>query len=140
MITAISAALTAGLLVGISRQINGRLSLSTSPMIASFFNHIVGFITICLLALVIGGLIPPDISEIPAYAWLGGPVGVIFVAAGSWVIPKIGAVATAVLIIGGQMLTGIVVDMVSGINEFSPLRDIGLLLILGGILLAQRRT
>ena len=33
-----------------------------------------------------------------------GRVGVVFVAAGSWVIPKIGAVNTAVLIIGGQMI------------------------------------
>ena len=43
MLTAISFALLAGVLVGLSRQLNGRLSLSTTPLISSFWNHAIGF-------------------------------------------------------------------------------------------------
>ena len=42
MIFSIIFAVTAGVLVGISRQVNGRRSVSTSPMVSSFYNHIVG--------------------------------------------------------------------------------------------------
>ena len=52
-------AVTAGLLVGLSRQLNGRLAMSTNAMESSFWNHIVGLGFISLLALGIGGLFDP---------------------------------------------------------------------------------
>nr|WP_272213412.1 DMT family transporter [Marinicella sp. W31]MDC2879366.1 DMT family transporter [Marinicella sp. W31] len=139
MIFSIIFAVTAGVLVGISRQVNGRLSVSTSPMMSSFYNHIVGFITVSVVAVFIGGLIPPTVSEVPLYGYLAGPVGVIFVAAGSWVIPKIGAVNTAVLIIGGQMFMSAVMDVVEGVEGQPLLRLAGLALILVGMIIAQSR-
>ena len=139
MIQAILFAVTAGVLVGISRQVNGRLSLSTSPMVSSFFNHIVGFAVMCVVAVILGGLIPPTIRDIPYYAYLAGPLGVIFVAAGSLAITKIGAVNTAVLIIGGQMITGAAMDLAEGVTAAPLLRFSGLALILVGMLLAQGR-
>jgi transporter family-2 protein len=139
MIAAIIYAIVTGVLVILSRQVNGRLSLSTSPMTSSFYNHLVGFIVMSAVLLALGGLWPSSFSDIPPYAWLGGPLGVIFVAAGSWVIPKIGAVNTAVLIIGGQMIAGAAMDMAEGVTASPVLRFSGLALILTGILLAQAR-
>lgn len=139
MIAAIIYAVVTGILVILSRQVNGRLSLSTSPMTSSFYNHLVGFAVMSAVLLALGGLWPASFSDIPPYAWLGGPLGVIFVAAGSWVIPKIGAVNTAVLIIGGQMIAGAAMDMADGVTASPVLRFSGLILILAGILLAQAR-
>ncbi|MGV0878209.1 DMT family transporter [Martelella sp. FLE1502] len=139
MIAAIIYAVVTGILVILSRQVNGRLSLSTSPMTSSFYNHLVGFAVMSAVLLALGGLWPASFSDIPPYAWLGGPLGVIFVAAGSWVIPKIGAVNTAVLIIGGQMIAGAAMDMAEGVTASPVLRISGLILILAGILLAQAR-
>ncbi|MGV0816761.1 DMT family transporter [Martelella sp. AMO21009] len=139
MIAAIIYAVVTGILVILSRQVNGRLSLSTSPMTSSFYNHLVGFAVMSAVLLALGGLWPSSFSNIPPYAWLGGPLGVIFVAAGSWVIPKIGAVNTAVLIIGGQMIAGAAMDMAEGVTASPVLRIAGLILILAGILLAQAR-
>lgn len=85
----------AGVLVGVSRQVNGRLSLSTSPLIASFWNHVVGFVALSILGLSVGGLIPAGAADAPWHAYLGGSIGVVFVAAGSWLIARIGAVNTA---------------------------------------------
>src|SRR5690606_8856332 len=94
----------AGVLVGVSRQVNGRLSLSTSPLMASFWNHIIGFIILTVTGLVagevFGGLIPPGAADAPLLDYVGGIIGVIFVAVGSWLIPRIGATNTALLLIG----------------------------------------
>jgi bacterial/archaeal transporter family-2 protein len=132
-------ALLAGALVGLSRQINGRLSLSTSPLIASFWNHIVGLVALTALGLIIGGLIPPGAADAPWHAYLGGPIGVVFVAAGSWLIARIGAVNTALLVIGGQMVSGVVLDLFRTTSPTLWASAAGVVLILAGMVLTQRR-
>lgn len=129
----------AGLLVGLSRQLNGRLSLSTSPLIASFWNHFVGFIALTLLGLTLGGLWPAGAVDAPWYAYLGGPIGVVFVALSSWLVARIGAVNTALLIIGGQMVCGLAIDLLQS-GRLSPwLSSLGVVLIMAGMVVAQRR-
>lgn len=131
-------ALLAGVLVAVSRQINGRLSLSTSPLIASFWNHIVGFVALTALGLALGGLIPPGAADAPWHAYLGGPIGVVFVAAGSWLIPRIGAVNTALLVIGGQMVSGVALDLLRDAPMTLWASALGVVLILAGMALTQR--
>ncbi|WP_417308794.1 DMT family transporter [Devosia sp.] len=140
MIAAIGFAACAGVLVGVSRQVNGRLSVSTSPLVASLWNHVVGFAALTLLGLIIGGLIPAGAGDAPLYDYIGGPIGVVFVAAGSWLIPRIGAAQTAILIIAGQMVSSVLMDMVFAPNNGNvPLILIGVGLIIGGMVVAQRR-
>jgi transporter family-2 protein len=129
----------AGVLVGVSRQVNGRLSLSTSPLVASFWNHIVGFGALAAVGLAVGGLIPAGAADAPWHAYLGGPIGVIFVAAGSWLIPRIGAVNTALLVIGGQMVSGVVFDLFRVAPPALWASALGVALILAGMALTQRR-
>lgn len=129
----------AGVLVGVSRQVNGRLSLSTSPLIASFWNHIVGFVALSILGLSIGGLIPAGAADAPWHAYLGGSIGVVFVAAGSWLIARIGAVNTALLVIGGQMVSGVALDVLQGVSAGLLASVLGVALILAGMALTQRR-
>ena len=135
----IAYAVVAGILVGLSRQLNGRLALSTSPLIASFFNHAVGFVFLTVLGLVLGNLLLPGASETPWWAYLGGPVGVVFVASGSWLIARIGAVNTALLVIGGQMVSGVVLDLLRGAPLTLWASALGVVLILGGMALTQKR-
>ncbi len=131
-------ALLAGILVSLSRQINGRLSLSTSPLQSSFWNHIVGFVFLTLIALTLGGLWPTDRPlDPPLIAFVGGPLGVVFVAASSWLITRIGAVQTALLIIAGQMVSGVILDVVIGAPGNPVARAGGVVLILAGMWLAQ---
>ncbi len=131
-------AIIAGLLVGLSRQLNGRLALSTTPLIASFFNHIVGFVFLTVLGLILGNLILPGAADAPWWVYLGGPLGVIFVTAGSWLIPRIGAVNSALLVIGGQMVSGVIFDLVRGAPMTFWASALGVALILGGVALTQR--
>jgi transporter family-2 protein len=139
MITWITLACLAGVLVGVSRQVNGRLSLSTSPLVSSFWNHIVGLVLLTAVGLVIGGLVPPGAATAPWHAYIGGPIGVIFVAAGSWLIARIGAVNTALLVIGGQMVSGVVLDLFRAAPPALWASALGVILILAGMALTQRR-
>lgn len=140
MILWISMAFAGGVFVALSRQINGRLSLSNSPLIASFWNHIVGFVVLTLLGLAIGSLLPEGAADAPWYAFIGGPIGVVFIASGSWLIPRIGAVNTALLVISGQMVSGVVLDLFSNQPPKIWASALGVLLILAGMALTQRRS
>ncbi len=130
-------AVLAGVLVSLSRQINGRLALSTSAMESSFWNHIVGLVFITVVALLVGGLFAGEPTASPWWAYLGGPIGVIFIAAGSWLIARIGAAQTALLIIAGQMISGVVLDIVMGAPGNIWARASGVGLILAGMWVAQ---
>ncbi len=135
----IAMAFLGGVLVSLSRQVNGRLSLSNSPLIASLWNHLVGFVVLTILGLLVGGLLPSGAADAPWYAYIGGPIGVIFIASGSWLIPRIGAVNTALLVISGQMVSGVVLDLFSDQPPKLWASALGVLLILGGMLLTQRQ-
>jgi transporter family-2 protein len=139
MTLAVILALVAGLLVSVSRQINGRLALSTSALGASFWNHAVGLGLLLAAGLALGGLWPEGTADAPWFAWIGGPVGVIFVASGSWLIARIGAVNTALLVIGGQMVSGVALDLWRAAPGDPWLRAGGVALILAGMALLQRR-
>lgn len=139
MTTAILLAVIAGTLVSVSRQINGRLALATSALTASFWNHVIGFALLLATGLVLGGLWPAGTDTAPWFAWIGGPVGVVFVAAGSWLIARIGAVNTALLVIGGQMVSGVALDLWRGAPGDPWLRTGGVALIIAGMALLQRR-
>jgi bacterial/archaeal transporter family-2 protein len=126
-------AIAAGLLVGISRQLNGRLALSTNAMESSFWNHIVGLVFVTLMAIVAGGLFEGAPMDAPWWAYVGGPIGVLFIAAGSWAINRIGAAKTAMLIIAGQMISGVLLDAVLGHAGNWIAQAAGVALILGGM-------
>lgn len=139
MILPILLAALSGVLVGVSRQVNGRLSLSTSPLVSSFWNHAVGFAALTALGLALGGLIPPGAAQAPWHAYAGGPIGVVFVAAGSWLVARIGALNSALLVIGGQMVSGVALDLLGDRPPALWASALGVVLILAGAALTQRR-
>src|SRR5690606_11256716 len=139
MTNAILFALLAGILVSLSRQLNGRLALSTSALIASFWNHAVGFAVLTILGLIIGGLWPQGALDAPWHAYLGGMIGVVFVASGSWLIARIGAVNTAMLVIGGQMVFGVLLDLVRSAGGNLVMSFVGVAMIIAGMALTQKR-
>jgi transporter family-2 protein len=72
-------------------------------------------------------------------AYLGGTIGVIFVASGSWLIARIGAINTAMLVIGGQMISGVLLDLARGNTENLAASAIGVAMIIAGMALTQKR-
>ncbi|MBS1300882.1 EamA-like transporter family protein [Loktanella sp. SALINAS62] len=133
MLIAVVTAFAAGVLVILSRQVNGRLSLNTSALESSFWNHIVGALVLTAAALVFGGLRDAQVTQVPWWAWLGGTGGVVFIAASSWLVTRIGAAQTALLIIAGQMVSGVVLDVIMGAPGSPLARIVGVALILTGM-------
>lgn len=128
-------AVAAGALVGLSRQLNGRLALAGTALGASFWNHLVGLAALLLAGAALGGLAWP--ATAPGWAWAGGSLGVVFVAAGSWLVARLGAARTALLVIAGQMVSGAGLDALRGAGD-GGLRAAGVALILAGVALARR--
>ncbi len=139
MILPLIAAFSACVLVILSRQVNGRMSMSSTPMISSFWNHIVGFVVLTLIGLFVGGLIPANIGEMPWWVFSGGAIGVVFVASGSWLITRIGAVNSTLLVIAGQMVFGVIFDFLRGAPVTIWASALGIVMILAGMALTQRR-
>lgn len=132
-------AVLGGALVGVSRSLNGRLSLATSALSASFWNHLVGFVFLSLIAVLFGGLMPGGWPEAPLTAWAGGTLGVLFVASGSWLVARIGVTTTAMLVIAGQMVSGVALDLALGRADGLWVKALGVALILGGMAMLRRR-
>ncbi len=130
-------AILGGVLVSLSRQINGRLSLSLSALHASYWNHLIGLIAVTAFGVVFGGLLTGDPWGAPWWAYLGGPIGFVFIAASSWAITRIGAAQTALLIIAGQMIFGVIVDVALGTSGNTVARIVGVALILAGMVIAR---
>ncbi|MEL6571761.1 MAG: DMT family transporter [Pseudomonadota bacterium] len=130
-------AILGGVLVSLSRQINGRLSLSLSALHSSYWNHLVGLLAVTAFGLAFGGLFVGDPWGAPWWAYLGGPIGFVFIAASSWAITRIGAAQTALLIIAGQMVFGVIVDVASGTAGDTSARVLGVVLILAGMIIAR---
>ena len=139
MVWVICLAFLGGMLVTLSRQINGRLALSSSAFGASFWNHAVGFAVLAAVTVLVGSFWPEGAGEAPLFAWIGGIVGVIFVAGGSWLIPRLGAALTGGLLVAGQMLSGVAVDLLRGIEGSAVMRICGVALILLGVWWSRRR-
>lgn len=135
----IALAFLAGILVSVSRSVNGRLALSSSAMWSSLWNHVVGFVALSAVAFIFGGLMPDGVPDAPPTAWAGGTLGVIFVASGSYLVARIGAVATAMLVIAGQMVSGVALDLVLGHADGLVFKAAGVAMILAGMALAQTR-
>lgn len=126
-----------GCLISLSRQVNGRLSLSTTPLISSFWNHAVGFVLLSISAFFIMGFFNSGATDAPPYTYMGGILGVVFVASGSWLVANIGATKTAILIISGQMVIGFLIQLLqSDINSIS-LSVAGVILVMIGALMAK---
>ncbi len=138
MIWMILLGICSGMLVTLSRQLNGRLALSTSAMQSSFWNHFVGFAVLVPCALIAGSLWPAEAATAHWFAWVGGAIGVVFVASGSWLIPRLGAALTGGLLVAGQMLSSVALDLLRGVDAMLALQLAGVLLILFGVYLSRR--
>lgn len=130
-------AILGGVLVSLSRQINGRLAMSLSALHSSYWNHLVGLLAVTAFGLVFGGLFIGDPWGAPWWAYLGGPIGFVFIAASSWAVTRIGAAQTALLIIAGQMIFGVLLDIARDTAGNPTARIIGIALILAGMIVAR---
>ncbi|MCG2837700.1 DMT family transporter [Photobacterium sp. WH77] len=133
-----------GICISLSRVLNGRLSLDRTAMLSSYWNHLIGFIFLSLLVLPVHGSSFSLPQNAPLSAYAGGVIGVLFVAINSFVLPRIGAMRTSLLVISGQMLVSVSLSLVLLFIKGQSLLDMiwpiaGMILILFGVYLNQQR-
>lgn len=139
-------ALINGICIGLSRSLNGQLSLYKGPFKASFYNHIFGFLFLSLvlffLDIELSSLAPAWHKE-TWYLFLGGVIGALYVALNSYVLNQLGAMKAALLVISGQMVTGVLLDLAfsSTFNNitFYMMQFLGIGFIILGIGLSQKK-
>ncbi|MCG9755807.1 DMT family transporter [Shewanella insulae] len=136
MLTLILLALLNGVCIGLCRILNGRLGQASDAYYASLWNHGVGFVFLSLLLVLMPSPPIAGLLDAPLYAWLGGVVGAVFVVLNTLVILRLGATLCSLLVISGQLLSGVLFDLV--VKAVNPLQLLGVVVIFAGVLAFRR--
>ncbi|MDR7330120.1 DMT family transporter [Corynebacterium guangdongense] len=134
-------AVFAGFLLPVQTSVNSRLRATVgTPLAASTISFAVGTASLASLALAVDGTLRPDVGGLPWWMFLGGAFGVVVLTANIILLPRLGALATAILPIVGQVTMGLLIDAFgwfrSPVVELSVIRVTGAVLVLAGALAA----
>jgi transporter family-2 protein len=133
-----------GLLLGWQQAVNGQIkSLAGSATTATFFNFVGGTIVLAVFAainLLLAGL-PHGFPSNPVL-YLGGIIGVLFIAGFAAVIPIIGVLLQSLAAVSGQLLMALVLDFVAPTNTagVAVLTIAGTVLTLIAVVIASIRS
>jgi transporter family-2 protein len=81
------------------------------------------------------------LAKVPWWAWTGGAIGAVYVAAATLLIPRTGAASLICLIVFGQLLGSLLLDHYGVLHARQPMdamRVIGTILVAAGALLVVR--
>ncbi len=135
--------ITLGVMVGafvpIQTAINSQLARWLGAILpASLVSFVVGTAALAVAVLVTGTAMPltQTATTQPWWIWLGGICGLIFLTLNIVLLPRIGASATVILPLVGQVLGGIVIDALGAFDTMpralTPLRGLGAVLVVAG--------
>jgi transporter family-2 protein len=107
----------AGAIVGVQRALNGQINESTHQSFAtSWLNFIMGT-AFLFIFLVIGVLINrTEIVALPSGPWwmyMGGTIGVIYIAFTSTIVQYLGVLTFTLISVGGQLVGSLLIDLYS---------------------------
>ena len=107
----------AGAIVGVQRALNGQINESSHQSFAtSWLNFIMGT-TFLFIFLAIGVLINrAEIVALPAGPWwmyMGGTIGVIYIAFTSTIVQHLGVLTFTLISVGGQLVGSLLIDLYS---------------------------
>jgi transporter family-2 protein len=135
-----------GIGLPVQSGINAQLRLGVGqPLLAAVISFLVG--TVALLGLNVALRVPLPTGEavgrIPLWHWFGGLLGAAYIYAAVVLAPRLGAATLIAATVAGQMVASVLLDHY-GLIGFAPQplttgRAAGILLVIGGVLLIQRR-
>lgn len=111
------AGLAAGGLSALQAAVNGRLAGHTGTLNAVLISITVSFAAMLVVGLAARSPKTLSLVGVPPYLLLGGVAGLAYVAAMTYLAPRLGVTPTLVAAIAGQLLAAIVLD------HFGVLRD-----------------
>lgn len=108
-------ALIAGLAIAVQQAINGRVGAAArNAWTAAWLNFTLGTVMLGAVLGLAWGLTEFDPGEFPTGPWwiyLGGAIGVLFIAAAAWVVQRLGVLLFALLTITGQLTGAVLLDV-----------------------------
>lgn len=137
-------ALVGGFLLANQNPINADLrKIVGSPFLASGISNFVGSIFLGIITLVTTQELFPSfhfVSSHPAWLWIGGIFGGIFLTSNVLLFPRLGAVQTVILPILGQILMGTLIDSFGWFHAMqlpmTLMRFMGIVITLIGVIIA----
>jgi transporter family-2 protein len=118
-----------------SRIVNASLSDRIGDLGGSFVNHAVGWGAAGLLLGLGLGQEGGAWSAAPWWAWSGGVLGVLVVAASNYAVRRAGAALFGVLVVAGQLATSAIIDNLGLFGQtpitVTPMRLAGLTVLAG---------
>jgi transporter family-2 protein len=138
------AVIIAGGATALQAPTNARLAVAlASPVNAAFISFAIGTLALGVLAAVLHT--KPDLAAakaLPAWAWMGGLYGCVFVITAAWGVPRLGAALTITLMVAGQLLLSLVLDHFGALGvPRHPIgigRLAGVALVFIGVLMVRR--
>lgn len=134
-------AVVVGAMLPLQALVNARLgSHAGGPIVAAFVSFVIGTIALGIyLALARQKIAFGAGAQLPAWAWLGGLLGAVYVAVVTLLIPRLGAASIMCLVIFGQVTMALLLDRF-GVLQSAPrtvdaLRIGGAVLVLAGVVL-----
>ncbi|HTB50910.1 MAG TPA: DMT family transporter [Solirubrobacteraceae bacterium] len=142
---AVVLAAVAGVLVGMQAPVNSRLGREIGSVQAASFSFVVGTVALVLVALLFyGGLGSfSSVGKAPTWALVGGLLGAVYVTVAILTVRTLGVSGLTAIVISGQLAAAVVIDRFGllGVAKQSipPVRIVGLVLLVVGVLLVVRR-
>ena len=145
MIVFLLLAILAGALLPIQAGVNLQLrGLIGHPLTAALVSFVVGAVGLAVAAVAVrapmwlGGAW----GRGEWWHWSGGLLGAVFIVGTIVLAPRLGAATFVAALVAGQMLMSLVLDHYGWVgfaeHAISPLRVVGAVLVVGGVLLVQR--
>jgi transporter family-2 protein len=136
--------LAAGGMIALQAPTNAILARAGgSPVLAALISFAVGT-AVLLLVWLVSAPRPKGaaFTGLPAYAWLGGAYGAVYVAVAAYAAPKIGLASLITIGIAGQIAMALLLDHMGAIglprDPINVGRVAGALLVIAGVVLVRR--
>lgn len=138
-------ALVAGAILPVQAALNARVGqIHQNPFWPSLISFLVGTVALAVYVLVARVPMPSMalLKQTPLAYWTPGLLGAVYVTSVVLITPRLGVTLTFAMIVTGQMLIALLIDqyglMGVPIKEISPLRVLGALLLVAGVVLVRK--
>jgi transporter family-2 protein len=142
----LTVAFVTGVAIAVQALANTRLSTALgTPVWGAIGQFVVGLVALVVIALVTRQPAPmmAGLERMPAWAWVGGIVGALFIVVSIVLTPRLGTALTLATITVGQLVAALVLDhygwLGAPVIRLSPPRVLGAACLLLGIFLMRSR-
>ncbi|HWA64077.1 MAG TPA: DMT family transporter [Caulobacteraceae bacterium] len=116
-------ALVAGAVLPLQALINGRLGDGLgSPLWGGLAQNLVGTTVVALVVLALRTPAPAaaQLAAVPAWSWVGGVLGALYVLVALLAAPRLGATRAMTVIIAGQLAASVLLDQFGVLHPRRP--------------------